>query len=110
MKNCQSIAAKEYFALSLALSHRMGEGRGKATRVAGVADGLSTRGAIEDCGPFDPPSRSGEIGAHGVARPTAAAVLSSCALELRTRGNARAGSHSGVVGMCGEDGDAVERF
>jgi len=80
MKNCQSIAAKEYFALSLALSHRMGEGRGKATRVAGVADGLSTRGAIEDCGPFDPPSRSGESGAHGVARPTAAAVLSSCAL------------------------------
>ncbi len=80
MKNCQSIAAEEYFALSLALSHRMGEGRGKATRVAGGADGLSTRGAIEDCGPFDPPSRSGESGAHGVARPTAAAVWSSCAL------------------------------
>ncbi len=69
MKNCQSIAAEES-------SRKREDGRWKM----GGADGLSTRGAIEDCGPFDPPSRSGESGAHGVARPTAAAVLSSCAL------------------------------
>ncbi len=69
MKNCQSIAAEES-------SRKREDGRWKM----GGADGLSTRGAIEDCGAFDPPSRSGESGAHGVARPTAAAVLSSCAL------------------------------
>ena len=54
MKNCQRPVVKAYL---------------EDTGVAGRANRLSTRGAIRDSGPFDPPSRS-----------TSATVLSNCAL------------------------------
>ena len=91
MKNCQSIAAEES-------SRKREDGRWKM----GGADGLSTRGAIEDCGPFDPPSRRwfdpfGVGGNWAFIRGLTPTAIHVCPLRGRGIGSAAALSTCALV-------------